>query len=127
MPPLTVRGEIIPIVEKLFDMDEWVLIYSDHLALVFLKNDGNNTQLISRFAKDKSDGLQTIIIQAAARAMRNPKNPLYLISLGKVFYRMDKIDDAEKAFAMASKIEPDNAVINQYLNRINERKDKNQN
>jgi len=127
MPPLTVRGEIIPIVEKLFDMDEWVLIYSDHLSLIFLKNDGNNTQLISRFAKDKSDGLQTIIIQAAARAMRNPKNPLYLISLGKVFYRMDKIDDAEKAFAMASKIEPDNAVINQYLNRINERKDKNQN
>jgi hypothetical protein len=126
IPPLTVRGDIIPIVEKLFNTNEWALIYSDHLALVFLKKDGNNTQLVSRFAKDKSEGLQTIIMQAAAKAMRNPGNPHYLISLGKVFYRMDKIDDAEKAFAMASKIEPANALIKEYLNKINERKAKNQ-
>lgn len=124
MPPLTVRGDIIPIVEKLLDMNEWVLIYSDHLALVFLKKDDNNMQLVSRFAKDKSDGLQTIIIQAAAKAMKNPNNPYYLISLGKAFFRLNKIDDAEKAFTMAFKIDPGNAEINEYLSKINDQKNK---
>jgi hypothetical protein len=125
MQPLTVRGEIIPLVERLFDMNEWALIYSDHLALVFLKKDDNNMQLISRFAKDKSNGIQTIIIQAAARAMKNPNNPYYLISLGKAFFRINKIDNAEKAFAAAFKIDPGNAEINDYLKMLNERKDNN--
>jgi hypothetical protein len=122
MQPLTVRGEIIPLVEKLFDMDDWALIYSDHFALVFLKKDDNNAQLISRFAKDKSDGLQTIIVQAAAKAMKSPNNPYYFISLGKAFFRMNKIDSAEKAFAAASQIDPDNAEINEYLGKLNDRK-----
>jgi len=125
MPPLTPRGEIYPIVEKLIDMDEWALIYSDHFALVFLKKDDNNMQLVSRFAKDKSDGLQTIIVQASAIAMKKPNNLYYLISLGRAFYRMDRFDDSEKAFAMASKIDPGNAVIRVYMKKINERKDKN--
>ena len=124
MPPLTVGGEIIQLVEKMFDMNEWVLIYNDNLALIFLKNDGNNMQLISKYAKDKTDGLQTIVIQAAARAMTNPGNPRYFISLGKVFLRMNKSEEAVKAFTMAYKIDPGNAVVNEYLKKIGEQKTK---
>jgi hypothetical protein len=123
MLPLTVGGEIVPLVEKMFDMNEWILIYNDNLALIFLKNDGNNTQLKSSYAKDKADGLQTIVVQAAARAMANPGNPRYYVSLGKVFLRMNKSDEAKKAFAMAYKIEPGNSLINEYLREIGERKD----
>ncbi len=124
MPPLTVGGEIIPLVEKMFDMNEWVLIYNDNLALIFLKKDENNMQLISKYAKDKTDGLQTIVIQAAARAMTNPGNPRYFVSLGKVFLRMNKSEEAEKAFTMAYKIDPGNAVVSEYLKKIGEQKTK---
>lgn len=124
LPPLTPRGEIYPIVEKLINSNEWVLIYRDHLALVFVENDGNNEQLIRKFAEDKYDGLQTIVIQASAIAMIKSNNLYYLLSLGRVFYRMDKFDDSEKAFAMASKIDPGNAVISIYMKKINERKGK---
>ena len=41
--------------------------------------------------------------------------------------RMNKIEDAEKAFAMASKIDPGNAVIRAYMKKINELKEKKQN
>jgi hypothetical protein len=123
MPPLTVGGEIIPLVEKMFDMNEWVLIYSDNLALIFLKKDDNNMQLVCKYAKDKTEGLQTVVIQAAARAMTNPGNPRYFISLGKVFFKMNKIDEAEKAFNMAYKIDPDNAVVKEYLKVISGQED----
>jgi len=39
---------------------------------------------------------------------------------------MNEIDDAEKAFAMAYKIDPGNTVINAYLNKINKRNGKKQ-
>jgi tetratricopeptide (TPR) repeat protein len=70
--------------------------------------------------------LNTILVQASAWALVNRGNPNYLISAGRVFYKMGRLDDAEKAFSMAYKIEPGNEVIHEYQNRINEQKGKNQ-
>jgi len=118
MPPLLHHGDIYPIVEKLFDSDEWVLIYRDHLSLIFLRNDDKNLSLVEKMTIDKVEGLQTIVIQAASKAMKNKTNPYFLISLGKVFFKMGKIDEATKAFNMAHKRAPDNKELRFWLERL---------
>ena len=121
MPPLNPRGDIYPLVESLLDRDDWGLIYSDRLSLIFLKKDNQNKDIF-HFAVDKQEGLKTIIIQASARAMRNKANPYYLITLGKVFYKLDRPDDAQKAFLVASRLAPDNIMIKEWLQRLKENK-----
>ena len=115
MPPLLPRGEIYPLVETLFDRDEWVLIYYDHLSLIFIRNDSRNIPAVRRAAQDKSEGLNTIILQAAARAKQNPANPYYFVTLGKVFFRLERFDDSYKAFSMALQKDPHNALIKKWL------------
>ncbi|MBI5042754.1 MAG: hypothetical protein HZC10_02770 [Nitrospirae bacterium] len=120
-PPLLPGGEIYPIVDKLFDSEDWVLIYSDQLSLIFLRNDPENISIIKKFAKDKIGGLNTIIIQASARATLNKTNPHYLITLGKTFFKMGRFADAEKAFEMAYQRDPNNIAIKEWLKKIREK------
>ena len=122
MPPLLFHGSIYPIVEKLFTREEWSLIYMDHLSLIFLRDTPDNSSLINKFAIDKSKGLQTIVIQASAKALKNPANPYYFITLGKVFFQMGKLDDAEKAFLMAYEKDPDNAELKFWMQKVEEAK-----
>lgn len=121
-PPLLPRGEIYPIVEKILELESWVLIYRDQLTLIFLKNEPENMAIIKTFGKDKKEAYNTIIIQASARAMMNQTNPYYLITLGKVFLRTGRYGDAEKAFEMAFQRDPKNPVITEWLKKVREKK-----
>jgi hypothetical protein len=123
MPSLQYQGTIFPLVEKLFESEEWVLIYTDHLSLIFLRNDPENMSVIERFAIDKRRGLNTIIIQASAKALKKQGNPYFLISIGKVFFKMGRLDDAEKAFMMAYERDPDNVGIKEWLKVVKDNRE----
>ncbi len=120
MPPLMPGGDIYPIVEKLLEADDWTLVYSDHLSLVFLKKTGDNASIIRAFTKDRIEGFNTIIAQASAGAIKNSTNPHYLITLGKVFLKMNKINNAKRAFEMAYRRDPNNPVIMEWLKKLEE-------
>lgn len=122
MPPLLHHGSIYPIVEKLFTRDEWSLIYMDHLSLIFLRDTPDNSSLINKFAIDKNKGLQTIVIQASAKALKNPANPYFFITLGKVFFQMGKLNDSEKAFLVAYEKDPDNAELRFWMQKVEKTK-----
>lgn len=122
MPPLAARGEMFPIIEKLLDSNDWLLIYRDQLALIFLRNSEQNRPVIRQFSMNKSEALNTIIVQASARATKNRTNPYYLITLGKVFSRMGKVEDAEKAFSMAYQRDPTNPLLADWLTKSREKK-----
>jgi len=124
IPPIQYQGTIFPIVEKLFDSEDWVLIYTDHQSFVFIRNNPENIPIIKKFAIDKMKGLNTIIIQAIIRANRNPVNPYFFISLGKVFFKMGKLEDAEKAFRMAYERDPGNVVIKEWLKAVKDNREK---
>lgn len=123
MPPLFPYGGIIPLVEQLFDSEDWVLVYQDHLAFVFVKNEERNRDLIEQFKISKDAGLNTIVVQATAKAIMMQSNPHFLLSVGKAFYRMERLDDAEKALHMAERRDPDNALIQFWIERIEKERD----
>jgi hypothetical protein len=123
IPPLYLIGKIPYLIEELFIADEWILIYADYLSLIFLKNDNRNVPVIEKYAMDKSIGLNTIITQASARAMKNKANPYFLISIGKVFLIMGKLDEAEKAFKLAYKRDPNNEELKFWMERLEKKKE----
>jgi hypothetical protein len=116
--PLMYQGDIFPLVEHLIDSEEWVLVYVDHLSLIFVLNTSGNASVIEKFARDKNDGLNTIVVQSSSKAMQNQTNPRYLISLGKVFFRMGRLNDAKRAFLMASQRDPDNQAVTFWMKKL---------
>jgi hypothetical protein len=118
MQPLMPLGEIYPIVETLFEREEWALIYQDHMAFIFLKKDARNMDIIRKFDIEKTKGLNTIIVQTSARALINKTNPYFLKSLGKVFWKTGRLEEAQKAFVMALQRDPNNASIQEWLRKV---------
>jgi hypothetical protein len=121
MSPLSYHGQIYPIVEKLFDSDEWVLIYCDPLSLIFLNQKPENMLVIKGHAIDKKEMLNAISLQALAGAKSDRVNPYYFISLGKVLLKMGKFDDAENAFLAAYERDRGNSEVKYWLQKIRER------
>lgn len=122
LQPLWPTGTVIPFVELLLDNEEWVLIYADHLTLIFVLDDGRNGEVIDTYRLDKRKGMDTIIAQATAWAMGNTGNANYLITVGKVFLKQGRFADAEKALVMASQRDPGNPAIAALLQRVREQK-----
>ena len=60
----------------------------------------------------------TIIYQGANRALNNKTNPRSLISLGDVFYRMQRLEDALKAYRYALSRMPDDQSIQRKIARL---------
>jgi cytochrome c-type biogenesis protein CcmH/NrfG len=100
-----------------------VLIYTDHLSLVFVRRDSGNSSVIQKYSIDKERGMNTIIAQASGWAMTDHEvNPNYYMTLGKIFFKMGKLDDAEKAFTAASERAPNNSVIKGWLQKVKKNK-----
>jgi hypothetical protein len=110
-------------VEELFDSEEWALVYTDHLSLIFVRRDSRNTTVINSYEKEKEKGMNTIIAQASAWAMTpNQVNPNYFITLGKTFFRLGRFADSEKAFLMAYQRTQNNQEVKFWMQKLEELK-----
>ncbi|MEN3189152.1 MAG: tetratricopeptide repeat protein, partial [Atribacterota bacterium] len=56
----------------------------------------------------------------------SPQNPLYLLHLGFVYYRMKEHDEAEEALRLALSLQPDNVEIHYFLALILKAQGKNE-
>jgi len=50
------------LIEKLFTGEEWALVYTDHLSMIFIRRDSGNSSVINSYEKKKKEiGINTII------------------------------------------------------------------
>ena len=54
--------------------------------------------------------------------MKNKTTPYYLITLGKIFIKMGRFEEAEKALSIAHQRDPDNLIIKEWLYKVRENK-----
>lgn len=112
------RGDIYPANFALLESPNWVLIYSDYLANVFIRNAEENRPIIARLAKPKEVLYAAIIYSAAWNALGNSVNPYYLLSIGRVFEKSGRLADAKKAYDFALMRDPGNEEAKDGLKRL---------
>ncbi|MBI5632391.1 MAG: hypothetical protein HZA15_02800 [Nitrospirae bacterium] len=112
----TTYGSVMPVVLELTAGDEWVPIYMDTLSIIFIKDKYENREIIAKFRIDDSFVYDALIYKYASDTMANDVNPRHLMSLGSIFSKMGRYEDAAKAYRHAAQrwTEPD------LLNKIKE-------
>jgi hypothetical protein len=113
-----VHGTVLPIIFKLSESDKWASVYCDPISIIFVKNNEQNRHVIERFRLSKEVIYNTIIYKSANLALLKRVNPRPLMSLGKTFYKMGRLNDAIKAYQYALKRMPESPVIKGRLAQI---------
>ncbi|MBI4653696.1 MAG: hypothetical protein HY752_01650 [Nitrospirae bacterium] len=115
---LDVYGNVPKLLLRLPEDDEWVPVFSEPIAVIFVKNVTENRDIITKFRLPKDDVYNTLIFIASQMAMSNRQNPRYLVTLGKTFYEMGRLKDALTAYQYAQKRFPKDTTIKDMIIKI---------
>lgn len=112
-----IHSSVFPIIFKLSESDKWVPVYCDPMAVVYVRNDNQNNDVIEKFRLSKDFVYDAVIYRSAALAMVNRGSPRALVSLGETFYEMGRLKDALTAYKYALKRKP-SSVVQKKINKI---------
>jgi hypothetical protein len=115
---LDVYGNVPKLLLTLAGDDEWVPVYCEPIAIIFVKNTHENHNIIEKFRRPKEDVYNTAISIASQMAIYNRRNPRYLMTLGKTFYEMGRLRDALTAYRYASERIPSDSTIKEKITQI---------
>lgn len=110
--------QIHPLIFKLADSDQWAPVYCDNESVIFLRNNELNKKTIEAHELPVEEIFNTIIYQSARNALRNKTSPISLISLGDIFYRMSRLEEARRSYAYALERMPENPVIQEKIRQV---------
>jgi len=116
--PIDIYGTVPRLILALADDNEWVPIYCDSISIVFIKNIPENYATIANFKIDKETVYNMVIFRASIMAGRDNQNPKSLLTLGKTFYSMGKLNEALIAYKYALKRSPQNEYIKKSIEDI---------
>jgi hypothetical protein len=94
-------GQVFPLILELAESDRWVPVYLDRMSVIFIKNTADNSDIISRFKVPEDDVYNVLIAKSTILAMSDRINPRYFISLGYIFSKLGRNEDAVKAYKYA--------------------------
>ncbi len=120
--PLDVYGNLLPLIDKLLSDDNWVPVSADVMDIVFVKSVPENKQIIEKFRKTNDQVYNTMIVKATLAAQVYKTNYNYLESLGDIFGKMGKKDDAIKAYNYALKRLPNAPGVREKLEKLTKEK-----
>jgi predicted Zn-dependent protease len=118
-----IYGNVLPLVFKLLDDDNWVPVSAQVMAVVFVKNTPENSQIIEKFKLTNDQVYNMMILRISLPAQLYRQNPYLPESLGDIFIKMGRREDAIKAYEYSLKRLPDNPRVEEKLNSIKKEED----
>ncbi|MBM4135417.1 MAG: hypothetical protein FJ241_01130 [Nitrospira sp.] len=115
---LDVYGNVPRLLLKLPEDDEWVPVYTEPIAVIFVKNVPENRTIIEKFRLPKDDVYNTVIFIASEMAVSDRQNPRSLVTLGKTFHEMGRLQDALTAYQYSLKRLPDEPFVKEEIAKI---------
>ncbi|MBI5076015.1 MAG: hypothetical protein HZB62_12720 [Nitrospirae bacterium] len=97
-----IYGGLHPIILDLAAGEKWVPVYIDKISIIFVKNIDANREIISEYKMADDYVYNVLIYKLAALTQGDRINPRSLVSLGKLFSKVGRVDDAVKAYRLAA-------------------------
>jgi hypothetical protein len=94
-------GMVLPLIDRLLGNRRWALVFSDGLALVFLKDTPGNAAIIRRYEIPKRRVYHQIIEEARHELhLGSPKRDVY-IAMGNAYASLGNYEEGVRAFRKA--------------------------
>jgi hypothetical protein len=115
---MSLEGILWGLTMDLIDNPRWKLVFNDGISLVFVRNIPVNEKLIQKYGMSREDFLWTIVRYASGAALSDPKNKAYYFDIGFSFEKMNRLEDAQKAYQHVLRLDPRDKVAKVALDHI---------
>jgi hypothetical protein len=115
---LDVYGNVPRLLLKLTEDDEWVPVFAEPMAFVFVRNIPANNNIIENYRLPKDHVYNTIIMVASQMAIYKQSNPKYLVTLGKTFHEMGRLNDSLTAYQYAYRRFPKEPGLKEKISQV---------
>jgi hypothetical protein len=107
-------GKIIRLVDMLSVDDNWKLVYADGKSMIFLRNAPENYTIIKNHELPK-EKIDDEIIDECRRGLKDtPATKGYYETLGYMYMKKNRLEDALNMFRKYLSIDPDNEKVKYY-------------
>jgi tetratricopeptide (TPR) repeat protein len=121
---LSLEGKLWGLTKDLIDNPRWKPVFNDGISVVFVRNIPGNERLIEKYGMSREDFLWSIIRYASGVALVDVKNKAYYYAIGFSFEKMQKLEEAEKAYQHVLRLDPQDADAKAAVIRIRAAKEK---
>jgi len=98
-----IYGNLYTVILELAASEKWVPVYMDRISIIFVKDTPTNREVISKYKMADDYVYNVLIYKLAAMTQGDRINPRYLYSLGKLFSKVGRYNDAANAYRLAAK------------------------
>jgi hypothetical protein len=98
--------------------DEWAPVFAEPMAFVFVRNIPANNNIIDTYRLPKDHVYNTIIMVASQMAIYKQSNPKYLVTLGKTFHEMGRLNDSLTAYQYAYRRFPKEPGLKEKISQV---------
>jgi tetratricopeptide (TPR) repeat protein len=121
---MSLEGTLWGLTKDLIDNPRWKPVFIDGISVVFVRNIPGNERVIEKYGMSREDFLWSIIRYASGAALVDVKNKAYYYNIGFSFEKMQKLEEAEKAYQHVLRLDPQDADAKAAMIRIRAAKEK---
>lgn len=111
-------GRITPLVKFLLNKPEWYPVYLDAQSYVLVRASAKNQQVIDRYALNKRDFVEKIILYLQTQTLSQPDNILPRVALAEMLIFFARYDQAQVQIDAIRRIQPKNPEVPKLLNQL---------
>ena len=115
---MSLEGKVWGLTKDLVDNPRWKPVFNDGISLVFVRNTEGNRGLIEKYGMSREDLLWCLIRYASNAALVDTNNKNYYLAIGFSFEKMNKPEEAEKAYQHVLRLDPQDADAQTALAQI---------
>lgn len=108
-------GRLYKFIPALIGSNNWRLVYMDDYSLVFVRDKGENREIIKKFGIPNEFGWNEAIMEASRGIRREPHNIQYYITMGDAFFGKRDYRNALGIYTRAGQIDSKHPVVLERL------------
>ena len=107
-------GNIIPLVDNLYQDKDWELVYADGKSMIFLRATPENHNLIRQYRKSKEEIANEIVSECEHGIKDFPATWGYYETLGFIYMKENRLKEALNMFQKYLSMNPNNKTVRYY-------------
>lgn len=116
--PYMAFGNLLPLMGQLINDPDWIPVYIDREAFVFIRNNELNREALQKYQISRGDFSNRLLENLVELIREHPEDYRFYLAAGEMLVQLGRISEAERFLSRARELSPGDFFVERVLSRI---------